>query len=128
MNYEDLSGEMPLARIVEALDDDRDGQADEAAWAAVQASAEERVLDAFGGAVPERCAGAVARARKVFLLDLLYTRRGFGGADNPFGAQAVAAEKRLRSLSAGDEAPAGTGGGTVYSEPAKVAGTTGLMA
>ena len=128
MNYEDLSGEMPLATIVQALDDDGDGQADETAWAAVQASAEERIADAFGGAVPERCAGAVAYARKVFLLDILYGRRGFSGDKNPFASKARDTEARLRKLSSGDEAPAGIGGGTVFSEPAKVAGVTGLLA
>jgi hypothetical protein len=128
MDYEDFSGEIPLQNIVEALDDDGDGQADAAAWLLVQASAEERVTDAFGGTVPERCAGAVPYARKVFILEILFNRRGLSEVKNPFAAKAEAAEKRLRDLASGDASSQGVGGGTVFSEPAKVAGTTGLMA
>lgn len=128
MNWEDLAGEMPLKSIVDALDDDGDGEADAAAWAAVQASAEERISDAFAGSVPARYASACGYARKVFVLEILFRRRGFADGKNPYSSQASKAEDRLRKLATGEETPEGEGGGEVFSTPAKVAATEGLMA
>jgi hypothetical protein len=128
MQYQDLSGEMPLANIIEALDDDGDGAADDSAWAAVQASAEERIAEAFGGSVPAEYASGVTHARKLFLLEILYRRRGFTGERNPFSSQASKAEDRLRKLATGEETPQGAGGGSAITEPAKINGITGLMA
>ena len=119
---------MPLANIVQALDDNGDGEADQDAWASVQQSAEDRISDAFGGSVPERYANAAAYARKVFLLETLFGRRGFSGDKNPFTSRANDAEKRLRLLSTGEKTPEGQGGGTIFSKDAKVANATGLMA
>lgn len=128
MNYEDLSGEIPLASIVEALDDNGDGEADADAWQAVQASAEQRIADAFGGSVPTRWANAADYARKVFLCEILFRRRGLTDSRNPYTAQASKAEDRLRQLAAGENAPAGDGGGEIFYQDAKVANTQGLMA
>jgi hypothetical protein len=128
MDWKELEGELPREHLVEALDDNGDGEADAAAWAAAQADAQERIADAFGGAVPARHAGAAAYARKMFLCEMLFRRRGLSGDRNPFSAQAAKAEDRLRRLATGAETPEGAGGGTAYSEPAKVAGVGGLMA
>ena len=128
-DWRELAGDMPLQKIAEALDDDNDGEADAVVWDAVQAGADARVADAFGGPVPERHAGAVPQARRLFLLETLYGRRGFSGDKNPFSGRAAKAAERLRRLATGDETPQGAeGGGSVFSEPAKVAGVGGLMA
>ncbi len=116
LEYTDLKGEIPLAMIVEALDDNGDGQADADAWADVLAGADERIADCFGGSVPERHAAAVPHARKMFCCEIIYRRRGFTGERNPFERQAGAAEKRLRALSAGVDAPQGDGGGEAVTE------------
>lgn len=128
MDYADLSGEIPLAEIVNALDDNNDGAADEAAWASVQASAAERIADAFGGTVPAEHARAADYALRIFLCEILIRRRGMSGERNPFTAQASALEKRLRALATGAEAVQGAGGGTEFTQPTRVAGYEGLMA
>lgn len=128
LNYTDLSGEMPLQAITQALDDDGDGQADDLAWQKVLSSARMRIDEAFGGAVPPRYAGAAQYALRIFCCEILYRRRGFSGERNPYTSQANRAEDRLRKLATGEETPEGGGGGTMYGEPAKIAGTKGLMA
>ena len=129
MNQEDLLGEMPLDLLTQALDDDGDGLADAAAWASVCASAEERLRNAFGGDVPAKHAQAAAYARKLFLLVLLYNRRGHTAEANPYTSAANRAEDRLPRLASGEDS---TDGGDVepafIGEPAKVSGTRGLMA
>ena len=92
------------------------------------ATAEDRLRAIFGAAaVPATF--EVEHARKLFALSLLYARRGLGGDENPFEAQATAAEARLRALASGEES---TDGGTtepvIIGEPAKIAGTGGLIA
>lgn len=128
MNWQDLSGEIPLASIEQALDDNGDGAADEEAWTSVQTSAQDRINDAFGGYVPVRYARAAEYARKIFLCEILFRRRGLSGDRNPFSSQATKAEDRLRALANGTDSPEGSGGGTEISEPAKISGTPGLMA
>ena len=126
MEYADLAGLIPVANIVQALDDDGDGVADTAAWTAVQAAAANRIADCFGGPTPARHANAAAWALKVFLCELLLDRRGFSEGRNPFTARAAAAETRLRKLATGEETPDGVGGGEIYVTPAKIAGINGL--
>lgn len=126
----ELTGWMPAARIVEALDDDGDGQPDEAAWAAVLAGTEARLSAIFGGAaVPDALAGPADYARRLFALTLLYARRGLADDANPFEAEAQRAEARLRALASGEES--GDAAGTspvIIGSPALFAGTGGLLA
>ena len=58
LTIEDLAGDMPEQMLVSALDDDRDGFADEAAFRAALASANARAESVFGGAVPAQYAPA----------------------------------------------------------------------
>lgn len=127
MDWRDLSGEMPPALIEQALDDDGDGIADAAVWALVQADAEKRIRGCFGGAAPAIHADAAAEARRLFILEMLYTRRGITER-NPFAARAKEAERRLRALASGEESASGDSGAAFIGEPAKVAGVGGLMA
>lgn len=127
MNWTDLAGQMPLAQIEQALDDNADGVADDSAWALVQSDAEERIQSCFGGAVPAAHTTAAAEARRLFILESLYNRRGVTEG-NPFTARAAAAEKRLRALASGDETTSGDSGAEFIGQPAKVAGITGMMA
>lgn len=83
MDWRDLAGEMPLEQIVQALDDNRDGEVDEAAWERVQAGAAERLRDCFGGPPPAKFNQTCGYAQKVFMLEALYVRRGFYGKENP---------------------------------------------
>ncbi len=129
MEIEDLTGEMPLDLITQALDDNGDGEADEGTWGKVQAAAEERLRSAFGGDVPARHALAAAHARKLFILVALYNRRGFTGEANPYTAEANRAEKRAQDLAAGDVSTDGGAAEPAFvGTPAKVAGLRGNMA
>ncbi len=127
LTIDDLYGDMPEQALISALDDDRDGFADEKAFDAALASANARAEAVFGGAVPQQYAMAADYAVRVFLLDLLYRRHGDGEEKNPWARQAEAQEARLRALAAGTEAIDGTGDGVVISKPARVYDTTGLM-
>jgi hypothetical protein len=129
VNQAELLGDMPQALLTEALDDNRDGAADDDAWAAVQVAAEERIRSAFGGDAPAKHAIAAAHARKVFLLEILYNRRGFTGDANPHTAAANRVEKRLEALAAGEVSTDGGDAEPVFiGQPAKVAGLRGNMA
>jgi len=130
MEITDLQGEMTLTDITDALDDNKDGTADEAAWTQVQASAADRVTNAFGGATPSEYAAPAAYALKVFILEILFRRRGFTDKANPFSSQANAAEKRLTNLSSGAERPDAGASGAGEAQTVELAATptTGLMA
>lgn len=127
LTIEDLAGDMPEQMLVSALDDDRDGFADEAAFRAALASANARAESVFGGAVPAQYAPAADYAVRVFLLDLLHRRIGDTGDRNPWERQAESQEARLRALASGTEAIDATSDGVVISKPAKVYNALGLM-
>ena len=122
-----LTGDMPETVLIAALDDDRDGLADEKAFIAALASANARAEAVFGGAVPPQYSTAADYAVRVFLLDLLYRRHGGDGEKNPWARQAEAQEARLRALASGTEAIDGSSDGVVISKPAKIYNSTGVM-
>jgi len=127
LTISDLCGDMPEQTLVAALDDDRDGFADEKAFAAALASANARAEALFGGSVPARYARAADYAVRVFLLDLLYRRHGDPNGNNPWSAQASEEAERLRALASGTEAIDATSDGVVISKPAHVYNATGVM-
>lgn len=127
MDWKTLAGAMSLSRIEQALDDDGDGIADESAWALVQSDAEERIQGCFGGAIPEQHTAAATAARKLFILETLFSRCGITEG-NPYTKRANDAETRLRKLASGEASSSGDSGAVFVGEPAKVAGTTGMMA
>lgn len=121
MHYKDLAAYIPLQSIVDALADKEPGVVDAEAWGLVQAAAEARINDAFGGEVPAAKAGSVEFARVIFLCEILYDRRGVSDAKNPFTKRAGDHEKRLRALASGEEHSEGAGAGVVISKPASIA-------
>ena len=127
LTIDDLAGDMPEQTLIAALDDDRDGLADEKAFRAALASANARAEAIFGGAVPPQYAIAVDYAVRVFLLDLLYRRHGDDDGKNPWAKPAEAQEARLRALANGTEAIDASTDGVVISKPAKIYNSTGVM-
>jgi len=118
--YTALAAMMPLDRIVEALDDDRDGEADAAVWSAVLAAVSERLVDILGTDPAAEDGIGTERAVKVFAAELLYSRRGFSGDQNPWTRAAAEVEKRLRAHATGEErANPPSGGGSVLTLPAQ---------
>ena len=127
LTIDDLTGDMPEQMIIAALDDDRDGFADEKAFAAALASANARAEAIFGGAVPAQYSTAADYAVRVFLLDILYRRHGDADEKNPWAKIAEAQEARLRALASGTEAIDGTTDGVVIAKPAKIYNSLGVM-
>ena len=126
----DLAGDMPEQKIVESLDDDGDGFADETAFRAVVASANERAAAIFGcgpEGPPPQYSAAVAYAVRVFALDLLYRRRAVADESNPWAKLADEQAARLRALASGTEAIDGSSDGVVISKPAKIYNSLGVM-
>lgn len=127
LTIDDLTGDMPEQMIIAALDDDRDGFADEKAFDAALASANARAEAIFGGAVPAQYSTAGDYAVRVFLLDLLYRRHGDGEDKNPWAKLADAQEARLRALASGTEAIDATTDGVVISKPARIYNSQGVL-
>lgn len=127
LTIDDLVGDMPERSIIAALDDDRDGIADEAAFSAALKSANDRAEAVFGGTVPERYARAADYAVRVFLLDLLYRRHGDPEERNPWARTAEEQVARLNALASGTESIDATSDGVVISKPAKIYNTLGVM-
>ncbi len=127
LTIDDLYGDMPEQMVIAALDDDRDGFADERAFDAALASANGRAEAIFGGPVPAQYSTSADYAVRVFLLDLLYRRHGDDEGKNPWARLAEAQEARLRALAAGTEAIDGSSDGVVISKSAKIYNSTGVM-
>ena len=129
LTIDDLLGDMPERSIVAALDDDRDGVADDRAFAAALASANARAEAVFGGPVPDRYAKAADYAVRVFLLDIIYRRKGGIGKDdvNPWEKLADEQAARLKGLASGTESIDATSDGAVIAKPAKIYNTLGVM-
>lgn len=123
MDWMELADGLPPEQIVQALDDNRDGEADAEVWERVRSGAEARIGDCFGGPPPAKFAQACAYARKVFLLEVLYVRRGFAGSANPYSAKATDAERRLRALAGGAESVDAGAAGPDWAETQHLAGT-----
>ncbi len=100
-----LAGSIPPEFLLEALDDDRDGEADAGVWAAVEAAAAGEVDSRLGAryAVPLAAPlpPVVAEAARVFVLELLHQRRGVAPEANPWRPQADAMRRRLEAIGDG---------------------------
>ena len=115
--------------IAPNVDTTGDGIADEGPFRAALASANARAESIFGGMVPERYAKAADYAVRVFLLDIIYRRKGGSGENDVSPWEKLAAEQaeRLRALANGTEAIDNTSDGVVISKPAKIYNTLGVM-
>ena len=128
IKQEDLYGEMTAADVRAALDDARTGSPDVDAWAALLKMSAERVMNALGGPVTDATRMPADYAQKLFILEALFIRRGFHGRENPFTDRAKEAEKRLRDLVSGADAPAIDGAGETVTAPLIASPTKGIMA
>lgn len=101
----DLEGLVPAAFIVQALDDNEDGQSDAAAWAAVLKSVHQAIDGTLGMRFPVPFAAPlpakVSEAAAIFACELLYARRGRSGEHNPWTARADAMRKTLERIAEG---------------------------
>jgi len=128
ITQEDLYGEMTAADVRAALDDARTGSPDVDAWEALVKMSAGRVENALGGVVTPAVEAPAEYAQNLFILEALYTRRGFYGRENPFAERAKDAEKRLRDLVSGADAPAIDGTGAIVTDDLRATPRIGLMA
>jgi hypothetical protein len=106
--FAQVTAEIPADFATEALDDDKDGVADEAVWIAVTENAANQVDARIGKRYPtpldpEDLPAAATQASLLFVLESLYRRRGFGTEEtNPFLVSARAARKDLDRIGDGE--------------------------
>lgn len=104
-----VQAKLPMDFIIEALDDDKDGQVDAAVWDLVADDAADQVDARLGQryATPFALDALPAPAKSaslLFVLETLYQRRGYGTLENnPFLASARAARTELEAIGKGDK-------------------------
>ncbi|MEI6606034.1 MAG: phage protein Gp36 family protein [Verrucomicrobiota bacterium] len=107
---DEISAKVPAALLLEALDDNADGQIDQPVWAKVAAASCNEVDGILGQSYSVPFAAApdtpalVAAAARLFCWETLYLRRGKGDKDtNPFLTLADAMRAKLDAIVAGKE-------------------------
>jgi phage gp36-like protein len=103
----EIEADIPPAFLVEALDDDNDGEADGGLWDKVAESVAteidgtlgQRFTTPFSDPIP----ALVKQAAKVFSLEKLYARRGTPEAQNPWAKQAATFREKLTKIANGEE-------------------------
>lgn len=118
-----LASRVPPTFIVQALDDNGDGEADEGLWDLVSSGVDAQINGRLEGryAVPlaEPFPAVVTEAALVLAAEALYLRRGLSGDQNPWSKQANDIRARLERIGAGKEAlkneiaPARSGGSVI---------------
>lgn len=133
-----VKAKLPLAFITEALDDDADGVIDEDVWTQVTEDAADQVDARLGKRYavpfnPENLEAIVSDASKLFVLETLYLRRGFGTEENnPFKKSADTMRNELRDIGNGKgqltpEAVRPKKSVAVFTEPAKTTSSAGNL-
>lgn len=132
----EIEADIPPTFLVEALDDDNDGQADAGLWDKVAESVATEIDGTLGQrfAVPfsSPIPAIVKQAAKVFSLEKLYARRGTPEAQNPWAKQAAAFREKLTRIAKGEEPltpeiQRAKPSVTAITEPAKTTSSTGSL-
>lgn len=134
-----VQAKLPMDFIIEALDDDKDGQIDAEVWDLVAADAADQVDARLGQryATPFSLDALPAPAKSaslLFVLETLYQRRGYGTTENnPFLASARAARTELEAIGSGDKQLTPTAqrprpSVAVFREPARTTSSQGSLA
>lgn len=131
----DLEGKIPAQLLLQALDDNGDGLADDGVW--------DQIATDVGNAINSRLEGnyavpltgtvpaIVTEAAKILAAEAVYLRRGMSGDQNPWVKQADVMRKRLEDIGSGklplttDAAPNGPAG-VIITEPSRL-NTPGCM-
>ena len=107
VNMTDITGMIPGPFLVQALDDNGDGNADAGVWDQIA----QDVADVINGTLGKRypvpfhnpLPSAVTKAAKTLAAEQIYIRRGKSGKDNPFADKAAAVMTELESIAAGEQ-------------------------
>lgn len=133
-----IKAKLPHDFVVEALDDDGDGEIDAAVLELVLETAADDVDGRLGQryAVPfdtDALPAIVSSASLILVLETLYLRRGFGNAEtNPFFTSAADTRKKLDKIGNGEgqltpEAKRPKASVAVYGEPSKTTSGNGNL-
>lgn len=104
---DEVKAKLPWDFIVQALDDDKDGLMDDSVWEVIAENAAKQVDARLGKRYqvpfnPDALEPIVSDASLTFVLETLYTRRGFGTAENnPFLTAANQFRKDLADIGNG---------------------------
>ena len=132
----DIEADLPAGFLVQALDDDGDGEADSGAWDKVAVAVGNDIDGALGQKfavpIPEPFPAVVKASARILALWHLYQRRGFHGDANPWETEAKRVRDKLDKIGSGKEplTPDNLGkmpGGFVVTEPAKTFDKSGSL-
>jgi hypothetical protein len=123
-----VAARVPNTLIVQALDDNRDGQIDADVQAAWEQSVDgeidgflgQRYSVPFSGTIPS----VVANAAMILRCEALYQRRGIPTEQNPFSGQAAKIREKLDRIGRGvdpltPDTPKAHDPGSIISEPSR---------
>lgn len=132
-----INADVPVEFMLEALDDDRDGEEDAGLYDQLALNASEAVDAYIGSRHPTPWAGdppaLLSRASRVFCLESLYTRRGYSKETepkNPWASLADALRARLGRIADGTEPLVVDQSGPtidVVTEPSRTTSASGRM-
>lgn len=136
--FSQIKAKLPHDFVVEALDDDKDGEIDQDVLDLVLETAADEVDSRLGQryAVPFDPAdlpAIVSSASLVLVLETLYVRRGFGNAENnPFFTNAAETRRKLDKIGNGEGQLTPTAqrprpSVAVFGEPAKTTSSSGNL-
>lgn len=132
-----IEAKLPPRFLLEALDDDGDGEEDENLFDTLNEMASARVDGYLGQrySVPFTAPvpGVVTEAALAFLMETLYERRGMIGQANPYAQEAQAMRSRLEKIGTGaqplrPDLKQSNPSVTVISEPSRTQSAHGRVA
>jgi phage gp36-like protein len=101
----DLDGKIPAQLLLQALDDNGDGLADDGVWDKIVLDVESAINSRLEGnyAIPLAAPipAIISEAAKILAAEAVYLRRGLTGDQNPWVKQADAMRKRLEDIGSG---------------------------
>jgi phage gp36-like protein len=102
-----LDGKVPAQILLQALDDNGDGLADDGVWDKIVTDVENAINGRLEGnyTVPLTAPypAIITEAAKILAAEAIYLRRGLSGDQNPWVKQADAMRKRLEDIGSGDK-------------------------
>jgi phage gp36-like protein len=132
----DLKGKIPDDLLLQALDDNNDGVADDGVWDQIAADVDKAINGPLEGRYTVPLAApypsVVQDAAVVFACEAIYMRRGLAGDQNPWIKRADALRKRLEAIGNGDQPLTATAtpaksGGAVIGESARLYDESGRL-
>lgn len=128
VSQSELHAVVPAQVILEALDDDGDGAIDAGLWDSVCLDADRQINSRLAPryATPvDPVPDLVIEAKKVFIAEAIYARRGVSAEANPWSDRAASMRKRLESIGAGKEEltagkPSTRPAGALIEEPSRL--------